>query len=304
MDSDVMKSILAVADTGSFSKAGTQLCVSQSAVSKRIKQLEEVLDISLLDRTGPLLALTPAGKLVAKKAKLILSLQQELLEEIKILKQNVLLSLCCTPSFGISFLPRITSCFMTRHPHINNINISYEMPNKILEDINKGSYQVAVIEHCCALEAPEKNTIQLQDDNMLLIGSPGLGLPLEKAPVDAILHHTIYTSSEGCFCRELLDRALACSDKKFSSFNKSLIYKDLNLIIKAVLDGEGIAYLSRGCVADYLYDGRLVASPVEGLESTFHRSMVIADMYTTVPDVEKLVKIIIEIAGAKDAETN
>jgi len=45
-------------EAGSFSKAADALCVTQSAVSRRIKFLEDQYGYPLLDRSGPLLAAT------------------------------------------------------------------------------------------------------------------------------------------------------------------------------------------------------------------------------------------------------
>lgn len=295
MDIDVLKSLLAVADTGSFSRAGTKLCVSQSAVSKRIRQLEESLNVTLLDRSGPVLLLTPAGKLVAEKAEVMLSAQHELLEELDLLQQRVPLGFCCTPSFGISYLPKVVSRFMNAYPEITNINFSYNSPDNILDGLNRGNYQVAVIEHCSELELPERGLIPLHGDEMLLIAAPSLDLHHNQVSLESVLQHTICTSIEGCCCRGLLDMTLMALDRTVADFSKSLIYDDLNLIIKSVVDGSGIAFLSRGCVAEYLDNGSLVALSSQGFSMQFKRSLVVADLYATTREVENLVKIVVEV---------
>lgn len=296
----MLKSLLAVADTGSFSRAGTKLCISQSAVSKRIRQLEESLDVTLIDRSGPVLFLTPAGKLVAEKAEVMLGAQHELLEELDLLQQRVTLGFCCTPSFGISYLPKVVSSFMSAYPETTNINFSYNNPDNILEGLNKGSYQVAVIEHCSSLELPARGVTPLQGDEMLLIGAPALGLHEREVSLASVLQQTLCTSNEGCCCRGLLDMTLGSLEKNIANFSKSLIYDDLNLIIKAVVDGSGIAYLSRGCVADYLAVGSLVVIQSPGFAMTFRRSLVVADLYATSREVENLVKIVTGITGVSD----
>lgn len=298
MDIDVLKSLLAVAETGSFSRAGTKLCVSQSAVSKRIRQLEESLNVTLLDRSGPVLLLTAAGKLVAEKAEVMVSAQHALLEQLDLLQQRVPLGFCCTPSFGISYLPKVVSSFMNAYPETTNINFSYNSPDNILEGLNKGNFQVAVIEHCSTLELPSKGLTTLQGDEMLLIASPALGLHAQEVSLESVLQQTICTSNEGCCCRGLLDMTLASLGRAVADFSKSLIYDDLNLIIKAVIDGSGIAYLSRGCVVDYLDNGSLVTLSSRGFGMAFRRSLVIADNHTASREVESLVKIVIEVTSA------
>ena len=49
----LLRTLVAVVDAGSFSAAATRLCITQSAVSRRIRQLEEHYAVTLLDRAGP-----------------------------------------------------------------------------------------------------------------------------------------------------------------------------------------------------------------------------------------------------------
>lgn len=52
---------------GSFTRAAEELLVSQAAVSKRIRQLEDWLEVQLFDRDGTRLQLTPAGLLLGER---------------------------------------------------------------------------------------------------------------------------------------------------------------------------------------------------------------------------------------------
>ena len=61
MDTANLQAFLAVADTGSFSRAAEQLHLTQPAVSKRIAMLEQQLDARLFDRVGRHVSLTEAG---------------------------------------------------------------------------------------------------------------------------------------------------------------------------------------------------------------------------------------------------
>lgn len=56
-----LKAFIEVARSGSFTRAAETLCVSQSAISKRIQNLEEALGIELFIRTGKKLCLSAAG---------------------------------------------------------------------------------------------------------------------------------------------------------------------------------------------------------------------------------------------------
>lgn len=64
-----LEHLLALAETGSFSRAAEQLHLTQSALSRSIQTLENDLDGKLIDRTGKRNALTPLGETVAARAR-------------------------------------------------------------------------------------------------------------------------------------------------------------------------------------------------------------------------------------------
>lgn len=67
-----LTSFLSVAETGSFRKAGARLGVGQSAVSRRIQRLEDLLGVSLFERRPSGARLTAAGTCFAVRARSIL----------------------------------------------------------------------------------------------------------------------------------------------------------------------------------------------------------------------------------------
>lgn len=64
MDTQSLQAFLAVADSGSFSRAAEQLHLTQPAVSKRIAVLEGQIDARLFDRIGRRVSLTEAGRVL------------------------------------------------------------------------------------------------------------------------------------------------------------------------------------------------------------------------------------------------
>ncbi|MFC6673540.1 LysR family transcriptional regulator [Marinobacterium aestuariivivens] len=72
MDTHTLQAFVTVAETGSFSQAAGRLFLTQSAVSKRISQLEEQLDTRLFDRIGRHIGLTEAGQALLPRARKVL----------------------------------------------------------------------------------------------------------------------------------------------------------------------------------------------------------------------------------------
>jgi LysR family cyn operon transcriptional activator len=64
-----LRYLLAIAEHHSFTRAAEALHVSQPTLSQQIKQLEELLDVQLLDRSGRSVRLTDAGEVYARHAR-------------------------------------------------------------------------------------------------------------------------------------------------------------------------------------------------------------------------------------------
>lgn len=292
MDIDVLRSLVAVADTGSFSRAATALCVSQSAVSKRVKLLEEKVNLALLDRSGPVLHLTPAGRMVTDSARLIIDICCRCKEELDTLRQCRKLSFCCTPGFGFSYLPRIVRAFMERCPDITNFTFSFDDPDNIIEGLNSGTYHIAVVEHCDLFTVQGTVLGNLPDDVMVLVGAPSLGISETDTTLDDLLCMNLYVRSNGCCSRRILDTLMLERSMSLNQFSRILAYDDLNMIVQEVLQGNGIAYLPR-CVAEtYLADGAMVAYQIAGFDKTFYRSLLVGPGFVPSPESENLIEII------------
>lgn len=71
MDIELLRTFLEVARTRHFGKAATELCVTQSAVSARIRQLEQTIGVALFTRSRNNIQLTPEGRQLHKHAETI-----------------------------------------------------------------------------------------------------------------------------------------------------------------------------------------------------------------------------------------
>ncbi|HUD30310.1 MAG TPA: LysR substrate-binding domain-containing protein [Novosphingobium sp.] len=74
---NLLRSFVAIVDTGSMLHAADRVFVSQSALSLQIKRLEDLLQQSLFHREGRRLALTPHGELMLDYARKVLDLHDE-----------------------------------------------------------------------------------------------------------------------------------------------------------------------------------------------------------------------------------
>ena len=120
MDWDKLKIFYAVAESGSFTKATTNLNLSQSAISRQIQSLEYELKVQLFERHARGLSLTENGEYLYKTAHEVISKLKEV-ESAFVDKKNKpsgKLTVTTVVSFGTTWLtPRIQE-FMQLNPEI------------------------------------------------------------------------------------------------------------------------------------------------------------------------------------------
>lgn len=279
MESVYLKTLIEVARTGSLTKAADSLCVTQSAVSRRIKFLEERYDRPLLDRSGPLLLPTAEGALVLQKAEKILQIEGELLLELSSLGKQSGLSFVCTPTFGIVHLPEILREFMLKSSEAGNLRFVFEMPEKILKGLQEGLFEMAVIEHCHCFDLSDYATVALPCDEMVFAMSPSLGLSGELADPTALFARTLYGRDEGCCSRTLLESNLQRLGHTTSEFSRIISYDDLHIIVRELLNGQGLAFISDQIIAPYVASGQLVTCKVAGFIHQRKRTFIFNNCY-------------------------
>lgn len=303
MELTYLKTLLEVVDTGSFSKAADNLCVTQSAVSRRIKFMEDQYGYPLLDRSGPNLLLTEAGTMVADKAKKLLEIERELLADLHLMhgpKRE--LSFCCTPAFGMSYLPDIMQRFIKMDDDLNDMKFMFDTPDNILKGLQEQRYDLAVLDHCARLDLDEFKTVDLPADDMVFVSSPALQIPTPVTPLDALLRQTLFSRKEGCCSRKFLDFNMAQVDRTTGEFNRVIILDDLHLIIQSVIAGNGVAFISEGVVARQLAEGLLVPHYVEGFAHQRCRKLVCAGCYQKNRLAEMFVEAVKEVIQERESK--
>lgn len=297
MDLDVLKSIVAVAETGSFSKAGTRLCVSQSAVSKRIRLLEDTLGMQLLDRSGQQLALTAAGKVVEKSARAMLEICSRCTMELAALRGAVKIDFRCTPSFGISTMPAVTRLLMEQNPEL--VTVSIANLSSIVDALLDSRCQLAVVEYC-DLNPLSHDFRQepLQGDSLVFVGAPALGIQSAGVGFDDLLTQPLFIRSSGCCSRQVLESRLEDGGCRLQSFANVLICDDLNMIVRSLLAGCGIGYLVRGVVADQIESGLLREYDLPQFRQTIKRSLLYGPSFVETRESLDLVNIIRSLVGS------
>ncbi len=121
MDWDKLRIFHVVASSGSFTHAGEKLFLSQSAVSRQIRSLEESLNTVLFNRHARGLSLTDEGETLFKTADDVVSriyvTEQQLIEGTDVPRGE--LKVTTTSSFGSTWMMNHIRTFIEKYPEIN-----------------------------------------------------------------------------------------------------------------------------------------------------------------------------------------
>jgi DNA-binding transcriptional LysR family regulator len=186
---------LALADTGSFSRAAEKLHITQSALSRSIQALEEDLGGPLVDRVGKKNELTPLGRSVLERARRIVDEAEELKEGAALLQQGGLGSLRVGLGSGPgAMLMTPWLVFMARHHPTVQVTVSRGSTELQLTQLRERQLDALVVDVRRVEAAPDlkmAHVVEMRAGFVCRQGHPLLGLYPEGAPFDALLAYPI-----------------------------------------------------------------------------------------------------------------
>ncbi|NOJ91302.1 LysR family transcriptional regulator, partial [Myxococcus xanthus] len=124
---------------GNFRRAAESICLSQSALSRRIEKLESALGIKLFDRTTRRVTLTLYGQTFAERSDQLLANVELVLADIdKVSQDRVgLVTVATVPSAAYYFMPDIIRRFQTRYPRVR-VKLIDSSAGNVIEAVASG----------------------------------------------------------------------------------------------------------------------------------------------------------------------
>lgn len=275
VETQYFKTLMAVVNTASFSKAASELSITQSAVSQRIKFMEEHYGHQLIDRSGTQLVATEAGRVVLDKAERILLVEQEILKKLANISGNRRLSLCCTPTFGVAYLPQVLSSFLLDHSDSVDLKFIFLTPGQAVKGLVDNEYDLAVIEHCDEINLSDFTTFALPKDELVFITAPQNISSAKGLQLSDFLSLRLITRKEGCSSRRRLELNLQKKGLSLHDFESKVILDDLRLTIQTVIAGGCVAFVSRSLVYSQLNAGVLCGHKIDDFCHLRHRTLLV-----------------------------
>jgi DNA-binding transcriptional LysR family regulator len=252
----------AVAQAGGISRGAERLRVSQPAVSKQLKELEDSLGVRLLERLPRGSRLTDGGRILAQYVQRMAALEEEAaraIEEFRGLKRGRL-AVGASTTIGAYLLPQVFGEFHRQHP---GIELQLEIANTqtIQHQLMEGLVEIGLTEG--VIEAEHLDSEVFQEDELVAIAPRGHPL-LKKRNVTTreLCDEPFVLREEGSGTRAVVEQALS---KRGISVKPVLSLAGTEAIKRVVIAGVGIAIVSRLAIGCELQFGSLAIIPVKDL---------------------------------------
>ncbi len=180
MDLRKLEIFVAVAREKSFRKASEKLHMAQPAVSIAVRKLEEEFGLSLLNREGRIVSLTPEGEVALLQATSLLDRAKHLKDTLLDYKNLMLgeVNVACPSMVATYFLPNMLTSFLAEFPGLT-ANIQQQGTQKIEQDIVKGHTELGVV--TSELSSSVLTGIKLLSDRVVLCVAKGHRIENEKS---------------------------------------------------------------------------------------------------------------------------
>lgn len=248
-----------------FTKAATELYISQPAVSKHIQELEETYKTKLFERNGSKIALTPAGEILLKHTKNIFEIYREIDFDMSsfINERQGLLRLGASTTISQYIISPVLARFHQKQQDIkvNLLNGNTEQIENAL--INK-EIEIGIV------EGQSKNQsikyIPFLKDELVLVCSTKNPLAKQnEISLEDLKAMKFITRERGSGTLEVIEYALKQVDVKIADLQIEMQLGSTESIKSYLLNSDCFAFMSIHAVDKELKNNELIILDVENL---------------------------------------
>jgi LysR family transcriptional regulator, hydrogen peroxide-inducible genes activator len=243
----------ALADTLHFGHAAEACAVSQPALSMQIKELEDELEVSLVERRKSGIVLTEQGQEIVRRGRTILASVRDLLDYANHLGQVLSgsLKLGAIPSVAPYLLPSALPELQRRFPELT-LHLRETITQTLVRELAGGDLDLILV--ALPLDDPELETLSLFDDKFVLAARATKDRKRGKVSATKMLAEERLLLLEEGHC--LRDQALSFCRLVTPEARETFGASSLATIVQMVAFGHGVTLLPEMAVASEVYTRR------------------------------------------------
>jgi DNA-binding transcriptional LysR family regulator len=223
LDTDQLRSFLAIVDTGSFTRAAERINKTQSAVSMHMRRLEQQLGCALFVKQGRGAKLSAEGERLIDFARRIMQIEAGAMAALsrKGLKGHVRLGM--PDDYAEVFLADILTRFGRRHPQVE-ISVVCEGSVELAAQVRDGALDIAMITHLDGMHGVEI----IREERLAFVA-------MKSFEVDDSASLPLALGNPTCLWRRIAEDALAGSARPTRGMFFSKNYSAISTIVRAGL---------------------------------------------------------------------
>lgn len=182
LDPELLRTFLAIADTGSFSAAADIVGRTPSAVSMQVKKLEDLIDRRLFNRDSRSVALTRHGEALVADARRIVDMNVELVARLRAPDLSGAITVGTPDEYAGTFLPCVLRRFARTHPAVQ-VNVVCDYSTNLQEKLRRGEIDAALVTEGELLSETPTHRVVYEEDLVWLGAKNGIASGLRPLPV-------------------------------------------------------------------------------------------------------------------------
>lgn len=258
---------LEVANHLSFSKASQVLFMSQPAISKHIKALEEKYRTTLFDRTGKTRRLSEAGKLLFRQLMEAKKIQNQLEYELSTLtddfKAKGQLKLGASTTIALYILPKILSAFHQKYPDVK-ISLLNRNTEAIVTALINQEIDIGIVEAKSKTSAIQYYPF-MSDEVVAVCSSKSPIAQRRNIAIEEIKTFPIALREQGSGTLTALKQALGKHKIKLSDLKVGVRLAGTEALKNFLKEDNCLGFLPKRSLLKELRDEELVLVDIRGL---------------------------------------
>jgi DNA-binding transcriptional LysR family regulator len=263
MDVRQLEMFRAVAEAGSFTAAAQRLHVSQSAISRQLKLLEEELGTLVLERTGRGVNVTPEGHILLAAANRIWRDLQEVAAQIADTQtlQRGVISIGGGMTVCLHILPKLLKKFRALYRNVD-LRITTGTADQLLQALR--AHELDLLLLTLPIVGADLEVVPVLKEEMIVIAAKNHALARSRS-VDArtLARSPLILFERGSNTRRVLDEFFLAQQ---TAVNVVMETENVEIIKAMVAHGLGLTILPYGALASDLRQGRFAWARIRGAQ--------------------------------------
>lgn len=268
MNLDFLQTFIKIAQYGNLTKVAEELGISQPAITKQLKVLEQEFGAELLHRGQKQVSLTQAGTVLELYAQQIVTLIDKAKYDVSKLHKTVSGKLCVAASTipGHYILPFIAGEFCQEFPQVH-LTFEDGDTDEVIKKVLDKSVHIGAVGDCPGHQ--QLTCRHFFTDRLILIVPPSHHWAKEKhISLNEMKKGTFVWREKGSGTRKSIERILAAQDVDADNIKIAIELGSTESIITAVEAGYGVSFVSKWSVQNELQTGRVKEVEVIGFDGT------------------------------------